>query len=211
MSLSAWCPRCRERLIAGRGGPACPLHGAQLPLWRPDEVSYVAFTDHLRTAEGFPTYLPWPMGSGWRVSDFGVVAAPEGRPVATVTCSTGTTGPDGRVDVLVVAEEVGVGLGGRCAGLERSDPGDGFGHGQPFVRIRIGSQAVPLWPVSTSGATGDLDRSVLAGEAEGRWLWIVLLPASAMLLMKDEWILRDVSGDGPHLLAMPIEGLGPVW
>lgn len=211
MSLSSWCPRCRERLIAGRGGPACPRHGVQPPLWRPDEASYDAFTAHLRTAGVFPTYLPWPMGSGWRLSDFGVVAAPGARPVATLTCSTGSTGPDGRVDVLVVAEEVGVGLGARCAGLERSDAGDGFGHGPPFVRIRIGSQAVPLWPVSTSGAGGDLDRSVLAGEAEGRWLWIVLLPASAMLLMKDEWILRDVSRDGPHLLAMPIEGLGPVW
>jgi hypothetical protein len=68
-----------------------------------------------------------------------------------------------------------------------------------------------LWPVSTSSAQGDLDRSVVAGEAQGRWLWVVLLPASAMLLMQDEWILRDVSGSGPHLLELPFEGPSPVW
>lgn len=210
MTLSASCPRCRERLDANDGEPGCPRHGAQPPLWRPEEASYDAFTEHLRTADGFPTYLPWPMGSGWRVSDFGVVAAPSGRPVATVTCCTGSTVPDGRVDIMVVAEEVGVGLGSRCAGLGRGDPGVGFDRGQPFL-VRIGSQGVPLWPVSTSGADGELDRSVLAGEAEGRWLWMVLLPASAMLLLKDEWILRDVSDHGPSLVAMPFEGPGPVW
>jgi hypothetical protein len=32
-----------------------------------------------------------------------------------------------------------------------------------------------------------------------------------VLLMKDELILRDVTGDGPHLVAMPIGGPGPVW
>lgn len=211
MSLSAWCPRCRERLAPARPGGECPRHGSQSALWRPEAASYHAFTTHLRHADGFPTYVPWPMASGWRVSDFGVVAGVSGRAVATVTCCTGTTGPDGRVDVLVVAEEAGVGLGGRCAGLPSADPGDGFGQGPPAVRVRIGSQGVPLWSVSTSTAAGELDRSVVAGEAAGRWLWIVLLPASAVLLMKDEWILRDVSGDGPHLVDMPIEGPGPVW
>lgn len=209
MSLSAWCPRCRERL--SDPGGECLSHGRQPPLRRPEAASYDAFASHLRHADGFPTYLPWPMAAGWRVSDFGVVSGSSGRAVATVTCSTGVTGPDGRVDVMVVAEEAGVGLGGRCAGLPSADPGHDFGRGTPAVRIRIGSQGVPLWPVSTSTAAGELDRSVVAGEAEGRWLWVVLLPASAVLLMKDEWILRDVSGDGPHLVEMPIEGPGPVW
>jgi len=209
MSLDASCPRCLESLDFS--GVDCPRHGAQPSLWRPEQASYEAFAAHLARAPDFPTYLPWPMGSGWRVSDFGVVAESSGRPVATVTCCTGTTDPDGRVDVLVVAEETGVGLGGRCAGLAGSDPGDGFGLGPPVVRVRINSQGVPLWPVSTSTAAGDLDRSVVVGEAGGRWLWIVLLPASAVLLLKDEWILRDVSGDGPHLVELPIEGPGPVW
>ena len=211
MTLSAWCPRCRERLEPAPPDGECPHHGTQPPLWRPEATSYDAFTDHLRLADGFPTYLPWPLAAGWRVSDFGVVAGTSGRAAATVTCCTGATEADGRVDLLVVAEEAGVGLGGRCAGLPSADPGPGFGQGPPAVRIRIGSQGVPLWPVSTSTAAGELDRSVVAGEAGGRWLWVVLLPASAVLLLKDELILRDVSGDGPHLVAMPIDGPGPVW
>ena len=189
----------------------CLQHGTQPPLWRPEAPSYDDFTAHLRLADGFPTYLPWPLAAGWWVSDFGVVASDSGRAAATVTCCTGATEADGRVDLLVVAEEAGVGLGARCAGLTSADPGHGFGLGPPTVRIRIGSQGVPLWPVSTSTAVGDLDRSVVAGEAAGRWLWIVLLPASAVLLMTEELILRDVSGDGPHLVAMPFDGPGPDW
>ena len=55
-----------------------------------------------------------------------------------------------------------------------------------------------LWSVSTSRSDADLDRAVLVGEAEGRWLWLVLRPASALLLLRDDWILRDVShGSAP--------------
>ena len=43
------------------------------PLWRPPEASYDAFADHLGAAADFPTYLPWPMSPGWRVTDFAAV------------------------------------------------------------------------------------------------------------------------------------------
>ena len=56
-----------------------------------------------------------------------------------------------------------------------------------------------------------LDRSVFAGEAQGRWLWLVLRPASAMLLLADEWILADVSGFGAQLLETPFGGNPPAW
>ncbi len=87
-----------------------------------------------------------------------------------------------------------------------------MGEGQPAVRVRIDSQAVPLWPVSTSRArtSGSTGRS-FAGEADGRWLWLVLRPASAMLLLRDDWILRDVSGIGPPLVEMPFGGPRPAW
>ncbi len=81
----------------------------------------------------------------------------------------------------------------------------------PAVRVRIGRQSVPLWPVSVSEVAGEWDRSVFAGEAGGRWLWIVMRPASAMLLLRDEWILRDVSGVGPPLVEMPFDGPRPPW
>jgi hypothetical protein len=178
-------------------------------LWRPEESCYDDFTVHLARAEDFPTFLPWPMSPGWSVSDFGVVTGR--RPVATVTCSSGTSELDGPVDVLVIAEEAGIGLGARCAGLAGEDPGPEVGQGPAAVRVRIGSMSVPLWPVSTSWTDVELDRTVFVGEAEGRWLWVVLRPASAMLLLRDDWILRDVSGVGAPLLEMPFGGAAPNW
>jgi hypothetical protein len=214
MSLTAWCPRCREVLEHGPDGPdrmVCPVHGELPPLWLPVEVGYDEFTEHLGLAADFPTYLPWPMGPGWSVSEFGVVVAEGRRARATLTCCSGTSELDGPVDAFVVTEEAGVGLGARVAGLVTDDPGAEIGEGPPTVRVRIGSQTAALWSISTSRADGDFDRSVFAGEAEGRWLWIVLRPASAMLLLRDDWILRDVSGLGAPLLEMPFGGPRPAW
>jgi hypothetical protein len=184
------------------------------PLWRPSEVSYDSFVAHLEQAHGFPTYLPWPLSPGWEVTDFAVVGDDHAA-TATLTCVSGPSEPDGPVDVLVVAEEAGVGLGARCARTKGSDPGAEVGHGPPAVRLRIGSQPVPLWPVSWWGADhpidGEWDRSVLAGEAGGRWLWLVLQPASAVLLLQEEWQLRDVSGLGMALVEVPFGGPRTPW
>lgn len=211
MPLTAWCPRCRAELERGAGGEECPVHGALPPLWLPGESTYDEFAEHLRVAGHFPTYLPWPMGPGWAVTEFGVVADASARPAATLTCCSGTTELDGPVDVFVVTEEAGVGLGARCAGLLHDDPGSEVGEGRAPVRVRIDSKTIPLWAVSTSRSDREFDRSVFAGEALGRWLWIVLRPASAMLLLRDDWILRDVSGMGPPLLEMPFGGPRPTW
>ena len=178
-------------------------------LRRPEDTSYDEFLETLRLAGDFPTYLPWPMSPGWTVSDFAVVGDDPAR--GTVTCSSGTSALDGPVDVFVVSEESGTGLGARCAGTVHLDPGPEVGQGQPMVRMRVLSQSVPLWPVSTASSDVELDRAVFAGEADGRWLWVVLRPASAMLLLRDDWILRDVSGLGPPLVEMPFGGPRPSW
>ena len=180
------------------------------PLWRPGLASYDAFAEHLRTAGTFPTYLPWPMSPGWHVTDFGVVGSP-GEVVATVACCAGTSELDGAVDVLIVSEEPGTGLGARCAGTAGPDPGREVGEGAATAHVRIGSHEVALWSVSTSHADPHFDRAVLAGEAEGRWLWVVLRPASALLLLRDDWILLDVSGLGPAVIEMPFGGPPPAW
>lgn len=211
MPLKAWCPRCREALERAQPDSECPLHGTLPPLWLPQEVTYEEFAEHLRATGEFPTFLPWPMGPGWAVTDFGVVAEKFERPSASMTCCSGTSQLDGPVDVYVIAEEPGTGLGARVAGLDSADPGPDIGDGRPPVRVRINSQTVPLWPVSTSWSDHELDRAVFVGEAHGRWLWIVLRPASAMLLLRDDWILRDVSGMGAPLVEMPFGGPRPLW
>lgn len=211
MSLMAWCPRCREVLERASAGAVCPVHGSRSFLWLPTEVDYDGFVEHLRAAGDFPTYLPWPMSPGWAVTEFGVVASTFEHPTATITCVSGTSELDGPVDVFVVTEEAGTGLGARVAGLLGDDPGPDVGEGRPPVKVRINSQTVPMWPVTTSNADHEFDRSVFCGEAHGRWLWIVLRPASAMLLLRDDWILRDVSAMGPQLVEMSFGGPRPVW
>jgi hypothetical protein len=210
MSLAAGCPRCSAPVLEEAGGWSCADHGDVPPLWRPDAATYASFSEHLKAAEGFPTYLPWPLSPGWQVTDFGVVGKP-GKARATVTGVAGMSPLDGPVEILVVSEEPGTGLGARCAGTLHSDPGAQIMGSPPTARIRVESQAIALWPISTSDADLRLDRSVFAGEARGRWLWLVLRPASAMLLLADEWILADVSGFGAQLLETPFGGHPPVW
>ena len=210
--LTATCVRCpAPALEAPDGSWSCLDHGTTAPLWRPPESSYDGFVEHLRTAAGFPTYVPWPMSPGWTMTDFAAVAPAPGRASAVLTCTSGTSELDGPVDAIVIAEEAGTGLGARCAGTKYDDPGPDILYRPPTARIRIGSQSVNLWDISTSSSDGEFDRSVVAGEAGGRWLWIVLRPASALLLLRDDWILRDVSHVGPELVEMPFGGHRPVW
>ncbi|WP_148613987.1 DUF6758 family protein [Nocardioides rubriscoriae] len=211
MSLRVGCPRCAAPVAETEAGWVCVEHGVIEPLWRPAEVTYEAFADHLRRSASMPTYLPWPLSPGWSVSDFAAVGADPERARATMTCTSGPSALDGPVDVIAIAEEAGTGLGARVAGTVHGDPGPDIGDGPPSVRVRIERQVVPLWPISTSAACDEWDRSVVVGEAAGRWLWLVLRPASAMLLLRDDWILRDASQSGPHLVELPFGGPAPAW
>jgi hypothetical protein len=40
---------------------------------------------------------------------------------------------------------------------------------------------------------------------------MVLRPASALLLLRDDWILRDLSELGPPLVELSFGGPGPAW
>jgi hypothetical protein len=211
MSLSPGCPRCATPIARAGDGWSCPGHGEVPPLWRPEEASYDAFAEHLRASAGFPTLAPWPLSPGWSVTDFAVVGDEPARTRATMTCSSGTSELDGPVDLIVVSEEPGTGLGARIAGTVHDDPGAEISEGPSLLKVRLGNQPVPLWPVSTSAATGEWDRSVVAGEAAGRWLWLVLRPASAVMMLAEDWILRDVSALGPQLLDTPFGGPAPPW
>lgn len=211
MPLSAGCPRCPVPIAQVEDLWSCPEHGEVAPLWRPAEASYDAFADHLRASAGFPSLVPWPVPPGWSVTDFAVVGADPERVRATMVVCSGSSELDGPVDLIVVSEEAGTGLGARVAGTRHDDPGVEVSGATPMVKVRVDNQAVPLWAVSTSSTPAEWDRSVLAGEASGRWLWLVFRPASSMLLLRDDWILRDLSGIGPALVELPFGGPGPLW
>lgn len=211
MTLGAGCPRCSSPVTGDESGWRCLDHGAITPLWRPSVADYETMTEHLRRCRTIPTLLPWPLSPGWAITDFGCVAEPDGPSRASLSSCAGASDLDGVVELTVVSEEPGVGLGARCAGIERTDPGAEIGDGPPHVKVRIAGHPVSLWSVSTSESSSDFDRSVFAGEAQGRWLWLVLRPASAALLLNDEWILSDVNQLGPELIDLPFGGNPPPW
>ncbi len=210
--LARGCPQCPEAVTDGDspGQVRCPVHGVVPALRHPHSPSYDGLGVMLLAADGFPTYLPWPVAAGWRVSDFAFVTGGLGAR-ATMTCCSGSSDLDGPVDLVVVTEEPATGLGARCAGLPSGDPGPEVGRGPAAAHVRLDGHPVALWSVSTSAADVDFDRSVLVGEAHGRWLWLVLRPPSAMLLLGEELPLRDVSGAGPALVELEFGGPAPAW
>lgn len=211
VALAASCPRCTTPLSGESAEFRCADHGSLVPLWRSATADYSTFADVMARSAGMPTYLPWPLSPGWSIADFGCVAGAEGPALATVTTTVGASALDGDVEVTVVAEEPGVGLGARCAGTPRVDPGGSVGIGPAAVRLRVGSHPVPMWSVSSGDGDDLLARSVFAGESGGRWLWLVMRPASAALLLRDEWLLADAGTFGPEAMEMPFGGTRPVW
>ncbi len=211
MALAASCPRCTTPLVGEGAEFRCADHGRVVPLWRSATSDYTTFAEVVTRAQGVPTYLPWPLGPGWSIADFGCVAADDGPALATVTTTVGASALDGEVEVTLVTEEPGVGLGSRVAGPASADPGAAVGQGPPAIRLRVVARPVPMWVVPSDADDDVLERAVFVGEAEGRWLWLVMRPASAALLLRDDWLLADAGGFGPEAIEMPFGGRPPAW
>jgi len=211
MRLDAGCPRCASLVSSSGGTWTCPVHGETVPLWRAVEPSYDGFAEYLVLSRGLPTWLPWSLPPGWQVTDFGCVGLEGHEPRAAFVACSGPSELDGVVEVTVVTEEPGVGLGSRIAGATHTDPGREVGSSAAPVRLRLEAASVPVWAVDTGDAEEVLDRSVFAGEAQGRWLWLVLRPASAALLLQDMGALHDVSDLGPELVMLPFGTVPRAW
>lgn len=211
MSLAAGCPRCSSPVTSSGDDWQCLDHGSITPLWRPSSASYEDLAEMLRRCRGIPTLLPWPLGAGWTITDFGCVARPREPARASLASCQGVSEPDGVVEVTIVSEEPGVGLGARCAGLYRSDPGADIVDTAPHAKVRIDGHPISLWAISTSESSDAFDRSVFAGEAHGRWLWLILRPPSAALLLHHDWVLHDIAELGPELVDLPFGGSPPPW
>jgi len=233
--LGPSCPRCAGPAVVDVGLPPelvdCATHGPVPPLWRPDTATYDALVDQLARASALPTYLPWPLGPGWSLTDLGVVGAP-GDVRATMTGCSGASELDGAVDLLVVVEEPGTGLGAARAGLPHDGPPAALFEEPPQTRVGAGGPGGPgvrLWSVplpedrsevvvpDSPGALYDpladvgVDRSVLVGELQGRWLWLLVRPASALLLLGGDLQLADAADLGASLLEVSFAHPPPRW
>ena len=96
----------------------------------------------------------------------------------------------GPADLLIVAEEPGVGLGAGLAGLPGPDPGDGFARRAPHATVRVANHEAPLWVVESAG------KAVFVGEVAASWVWIVLWPDTAGALLVEPLALRDLRDPG---------------
>jgi len=148
--------------------------------------------------------LPWPLARGWLVT--GLAAAGDERTGARAT-AVACTGPaplGGVGELVLVAEEPGVGLGARYAGLTGPDPGNVGDERPADVKIQAAGHPTPMWTLDSTPA----DRAVYVGEALGCWIWAVLWPDSAGFLLIDDFALTDLR-DAGHELDLPLGALSP--
>ncbi|WP_345095888.1 DUF6758 family protein [Planomonospora venezuelensis] len=191
---SPTCPRCFGPLrppSAWSSAWRCGPHGDVLPLQPPRQPSSAAVEAVSRNAR-VPVWLPWPLPPGWLVTGFTEAGDERTGGRATVVALSGPSVTRGPADLLLIAEEPGVGLGAGFAGLDGPDPGDGFGAGPPHAKIEVKGHPAALWCVDAAP-----DRAVYAGEALGDWLWAIAWPAEAgCLIVLSELSLRDLRDDG---------------
>lgn len=153
-----------------------------------------------------PVWMPWPLPVGWLFT--GVAHAGDdrsgGRATALVCSGPGPLG--GLGELLLVAEELGVGLGARYAGIEGPDPGPRMRvEGPPAAKVLAAGRPTPLWQVNGVPE----DRAVFAGEARGLWLWAIVWPQQSALLMYDELVLTDLRDAGAEVDLVPCGALTP--
>lgn len=125
---------------------------------------------------------------------------------ATLLACSGPNPVGGPADLLLIAEEPMVGLGARFAGLPTSDPGPEVGHGAADARVEVDGHPAPLWVVPSA----DHDRAAYAGEAAGRWLWMVLYPQTAGFLTIEPLRLVDLRDLGAEVALVPFGALCPL-
>lgn len=186
---SPCCPRC---------GVVVQPPGRDVAVWRcathgvVDPVSLHGQLDRddmeqSRRRSGVPLWVPWPSPPEWATTGLALAGDPDRPATATAVAGTGPAPLGGMAELVLVAEELGTGLGSGYAALSGPDPGAGLLTGAPQASVRIGGHAMPLWSLPTRA-----DRCVYVGEALGRWLWAVLWPAEAGVLLLEDLVLHDL-------------------
>jgi hypothetical protein len=189
------CPRCdsvvREPSIWS-SAYHCAQHGDVQPLRSGFSPSREGL-DGVRRGAQVPVWVPWPLPQGWLVTGF---AAAGDERTGTRGCSVALSGPNpmgGPAEMMLISEEPGVGLGARFAGLDGPDPGAKFTESQPAGAVEVANHEFPLWHVDAHGC------AAFAGEVAGNWLWLVMWPDTAGMLMAEPLGLRDLRDPGQEM------------
>jgi hypothetical protein len=205
MRAEPTCPRCGSPVTApGLRASAwtCPWHGSVAPLQPVPPLTPQAVVAAAR-ASGVPMWAPWPLPPAWLVTGVRLAGDERGPGRAAAVAVSGPAPLGGVADLVLVAEEPGVGLGARLAGLSGPDPGPGFDSGAPSAKVEAAGRPCALWEVA-----GAADRSAFVGEAAGCWLWAVVWPETAGLVVHDHLEMLDLRDPG-HSLDLPFGAPSP--
>jgi hypothetical protein len=153
---------------------------------------------------GVPVWLPWPLPHGWLVTGLASAGDERTGARATAVACTGPAPLGGVGELVLVAEEPGVGLGARYAGLAGPDPGIVPDERPPDAKIHAAGHPTAMWALKDAPA----DRAVYVGEALTCWIWAVLWPETAGFLLIDDFLLIDLR-DAGHELDVPFGALSP--
>ena len=198
--IPATCPRCGAALRPPNLMSStwdCERHGPVAPLRVRTRVSSEVVAQAAGRS-GVPLWAPWPLLPGWTVTGLAQAGDEREPSRAAVVALSGPSPLGGPADLLLVAEEPGVGLGARYAGIESLDPGDVVA-GPPEAKVEAAGHPTALWRCDSAA-----DRVAFVGEALGVWLWAVLWPPAAELVLLEHVILHDLRAGGPALLDLPV-------
>lgn len=146
---------------------------------------------HVREQSRVPIWMPGPLLPGWTVTGVGYAGDERTGGRATVLACSGPAPLGGVADLLLVAEELGVGLGAGYAGLPSADAAPDTSTA-PTAKIQAAGHPTALWVVP-----GPTDRCVFVGEAMGLWLWAILWPAAAGYLLAEHVSVHDLHEHTP--------------
>jgi hypothetical protein len=167
----------------------CDDDGDTLPFFAA-AVPSAGVLDRLRASAAVPIWVPQPLPTGWCVSSIGWVGDERTGARATAVACCGPAPLGGAAEAVFIAEEPGVGLAARLAGLSAAALRAGEGPGE--AKVTAAHHPAPLWELP--GATAE--RVGYVGEARGVWLATVFWPSIASLLLIEHMLLVDL-GDLP--------------
>lgn len=176
----------------------CETHGAVLPLKVLPRVGPDVLRAAVRDA-AVPLWSPLPLLPGWTACGLATVGDERSGARATAFALSGPSPLGGPADLVLVAEELGVGLGVRCAGGQEELDADALTAGPPEAKVVAAGHDTPLWRTTSAE-----DRVAFVGEALGVWLWAVLWPPAAELVLLEHVVLHDLRHEAHAGLDLPL-------
>ena len=190
----ATCPRCDSELRPPglmSSDWVCERHGAVQPVRRWTRVTAELLAQAPSRA-AVPLWVPLPVLPGWSVTGLALAGDERSGARGTVLALSGPCPLGGPGDMLLIAEEPGVGLGARYAGVADLDPSTVLQR-PPDAKVEAAGHPTALWRTDSAP-----DRVAFVGEALGVWLYAVLWPPASELLLIEEVELRDLR-DATHV------------